>query len=227
MPFRDRVEAGQRLAEALADYKQDKPVVLGLVRGGAPVAAEIARALEAPLDIVLVRKIGVPYEPELAMGAVIDGPTPLTVRNEGIIRATGVSEAEFGAIRDRELAEIHRRRQKYLAGRGPTSLSGKVVIVVDDGVATGATTRAALRSVRRQNPAKLILAVPVAASEALRELCGEADSIVCLEGYEIFGAIGAYYRDFHQISDEEVKDILAQFQGPQSIAGRARARAMR
>src|SRR5579883_2818777 len=219
MPFRDRAEAGRGLAKALAGYKDEHPVVLALVRGGAPVAAEIARALEAPLDLILVRKIGVPYQPELAMGAVADGASPLTVRNEDVIAVAGVSEGEFAAIRDRELAEIHRRRQKYLAGRAPIRLAGKTVIVVDDGVATGATTRAALRATRRQNPAKLVLAAPVAASAALRDLRGEADEIVCLEEYERFGAIGAFYRDFRQLSDEDVAAILAQFLPPDATAG--------
>jgi putative phosphoribosyl transferase len=227
MLFRNRAEAGRRLAEALIGYKRDEPIILALARGGAPIGAEIARALEAPLDVILVRKIGVPYQPELAMGAIVDGSVPLTVRNEDVIRAAGVSETEFDAVRDRELAEIHRRHQKYLAGRKPIPLRGKVVIVADDGVATGATTRAALRSVRKQSPAKLVLAVPVAASEALRELRGEADAIVCLEDCEMFGAIGAYYRDFRQISDEEVKGVLAQFRDPQSFTERAQTQEMR
>ncbi|HLW91687.1 MAG TPA: phosphoribosyltransferase family protein [Roseiarcus sp.] len=214
MPFQDRAEAGRRLAKALAGYKRNNPIILALVRGGAPVAAEIARSLDAPLDVILVRKIGVPFHPELAMGAVVDGSSPLTVRNEDIIRAAGVSEADFAEARDRELAEIHRRRQRYLAGRAPINLAGGVVIVVDDGVATGATTRAALGAVRRQNPAKLILAIPVAASEVLHDLRDEADAIVCLEDYELFGWIGAYYRDFRQISDVEVINILAEFPVP-------------
>ena len=211
MPFRDRAEAGRRLAEALAGYEKNNPIVLALPRGGVPVAAEIARALAAPLDLVLVRKIGVPFQPELAMGAVVDGGDPLTVRNDGVIRAAGVSEADFAAIRDRELAEIRRRRGRYLGGRAPLDLAGKVAIVVDDGVATGATTRAALRAVRKQNPAKLVLAIPVASSDALRDLRSEADAIVCVEHHRRFGAIGAFYRDFRQLSDEEVAQILTQF----------------
>jgi putative phosphoribosyl transferase len=222
MPFRDREEAGRRLAEALAKYKTANPIVLALLRGGAPVAAEIARALGAPLDVVLVRKIGVPLQPELAMGAVVNGANPLTVRNEKVIRAAGVSEAEFAAIRDRELAEIHRRRLRHLAGRPSADLAGKTVIVVDDGVATGATTRAALRAVRQRNPVKLILATPVAAGDALRALRSEADAIVCLEQPKRFGAIGAYYQDFHQISDAEVSEILAQFPPPAAAAAQRR-----
>jgi predicted phosphoribosyltransferase len=213
MPFRDRTEAGRRLAKALAAYKDRNPAVLALPRGGAPVAAEIAQALAAPLDLIFVRKIGVPFQPELAMGAIVDGATPLTVRNDDVIAATGISEAAFAAIRDRELAEIHRRRERYLHGRAPLDVAGKTAIVVDDGVATGATTRAALRAVRKQNPAELVLAVPVAASDALRDLRSEADAIVCLEDHMRFGAIGAYYQDFRQVSDEEVMDLLARFGG--------------
>jgi putative phosphoribosyl transferase len=211
MPFADREDAGRRLAKALARYRDEKPVVLALPRGGVPVAGEIAAALSAPLDLVLVRKIGVPLQPELAMGAVVDGPQPLTVRNEDVIRLTGVSEAEFTRVRDRELAEIGRRRQRYLGERPHPDLKGRVAIVVDDGVATGATTRAALRSVRQLGPRKLVLAVPVAPTSTLAELRDEADDIVCLEDHEPFGAIGAFYADFSQTTDEEVKRILARY----------------
>ena len=224
MPFRDRAEAGRRLAKALASYKKDNPIILALVRGGAPVAAEIARALDAPLDVVLVRKIGVPFQPELAMGAVVDGSCPLTVRNEDVIRLAGVSEADFAAIRDRETAEIRRRRRRLLANHARINLTGRIAIVVDDGVATGATTRAALRAVRKQHPAKLILAVPVASREALRDLRDESDAIVCLEDYELFDSIGAYYRDFRQVSDGEVADILSQFSLTDTIARLAHAK---
>jgi putative phosphoribosyl transferase len=209
MPFADRQDAGKRLAEALAGYRGDKPVLLALPRGGVPVAAEIAAALGAPIDLVLVRKIGVPVQPELAMGAVVDGPEPLVVRNEDVIRLTGATTKEFNAVRDAELAEIRRRRTRYVGDRPHPDLTGRTAIVVDDGVATGATTRAALRSVRALGPAKLVLAVPVAPSDTLVALADEADDIVCLEEHEPFGAIGAYYDDFAQVSDEEVKAILA------------------
>ncbi len=145
------------------------------------------------------------------MGAVVDGAAPLTERNDDVIRAARVSEAAFAVIRDRELAEIFRRRERYLRGRAPLDVAGKTAIVVDDGVATGATMRAALRAVRQQNPAELVLAVPVAASDALRDLLSEADAIVCLEDHERFGAIGAYYHDFRQVPDEDVMEILARF----------------
>jgi putative phosphoribosyl transferase len=211
MPFTDRQDAGRRLARALDRYRHEKPVILALPRGGVPVAGEIAAALSAPLDLVLVRKIGVPAQPELAMGAVVDGARPLTVRNEDVIRLTGTSDAEFATVRDRELEEIKRRRQRYLGDRQRPSLTGRVAIVVDDGIATGATTRAALRSVRQLGPRKLVLAVPVAPTSTLAELRDEADEIVCIEDHERFGAIGAFYADFSQTDDEEVKQILARF----------------
>jgi len=210
MPFRNRIDAGRRLAKALAPYKNKNPVVLGLPRGGVPVAAEIAAALDAPLDLILVRKIGVPYQPELAMGAVVDGAAPLTVRNEEVLALTGVSDEEFASIRDRELAEIERRRKAYLGNRPHPDLSGRTAIVVDDGIATGATTRAALQAMRQRKPAKLVLAVPVAPTDTLRRLKGEADDIVCLEDYADFGAIGLFYSDFRQVSDLEVTKLIAQ-----------------
>lgn len=211
MPFKDRVEAGRKLALALRKFEGQEVVVLALPRGGVPVAAEIAAALRAPLDLILVRKIGVPTQPELAMGAVVDGADPHVVRNENVIRLCDVSEQEFAMIRDRELAEIERRRQKYLGDRTRAAIAERVVIVVDDGIATGATVRAALQAVRPRGPKWLVLAVPVAPTSTLGELREEADEIVCLEDYEAFGAIGFYYRDFRQIDDQEVVDILAQF----------------
>lgn len=211
MPFSDRKEAGRQLAQALARYKGEPAVVLALPRGGVPVAAEVAAALTAPLDLILVRKIGVPFQPELAMGAVVDGDKPLVVRNEEVIRLTGVGESEFKTVCDNELAEIERRRERYLGGRERVEVEGKVVIVVDDGVATGATTRAALRATRARKPKKLILAVPVAPTETLPAMREEADDVVCLEDHELFGAIGYYYSDFRQTSDQEVIDMLARF----------------
>lgn len=211
MPFKDRAEAGRRLAAALRKFSGEAVVVLALPRGGVPVAAEIAAGLHAALDLILVRKIGVPMQPELAMGAVVDGPDPHVVRNEDVIVLAGISEREFAAVRDRELAEIERRRQKYLGSRARADLAGRVVIVVDDGIATGATIRAALQAVRPRGAKRIVLAVPVAPTGTLAELQGEADEIVCLEDYEAFGAIGFYYRDFRQVDDQEVTDILARF----------------
>jgi len=221
MPFRDRTDAGRRLAGALAGYRDQRPIVLALPRGGVAVAAEVAQALDAPLDLILVRKIGVPYQPELAMGAVVDGPNPLVVRNEDVIALSGVSDADFGAVRDRELAEIQRRRTRYLGNRPRPDLKQRVAVVVDDGIATGATTRAALRAARAQKPARVILAVPVAPTTTLAELRGEADEIVCLEEHEPFHAIGVYYSDFRQVSDEEVINALARFPVEQPGASKA------
>jgi len=208
MPFKNRSDAGRKLARALASYKEQQPVILALPRGGVPVAVEVAAALNAPLDLILVRKIGVPFQPELAMGAVVDGGAPIIVRNEDVIRLAGIDESEFKAIGDSELAEIDRRRQRYLGSRQRAYISGHTAIVIDDGIATGATTRAALRATRMRNPKRLILAVPVAPTSAVAELRSEADDLICLEDHELFGAIGLYYADFSQVSDEEVNDTL-------------------
>ena len=211
MPFRDRCEAGRKLATALAGYRDQRPVILALPRGGVPVAAEVATALAAPLDLILVRKVGVPDQPELAMGAVVDGGDPIIVRNEDIIELAGIGQSEFKAVCDRELAEIERRRQRYLGNRQRADVAGRTAIVIDDGVATGATTRAALRATRMRKPKQLVLAVPVAPTHNLAALRADADDVVCLEDHEFFGAIGFYYLDFAQVSDEEVIKILERF----------------
>jgi predicted phosphoribosyltransferase len=175
------------------------------------VAAEVAAALGAPLDLILVRKIGVPFQPELAMGAVVDGGAPIIVRNEDVVQSAGIDETQFKAVCDGELAEIERRRQRYLGGRERVDVVGRTAVVIDDGIATGATMRAALRATRMRNPTKLVLAVPVAPSESIVEMREEADEVICLEDHEFFGAIGYYYGDFRQISDEEVIEILERF----------------
>ena len=211
MPFKDRTEAGRKLAKALAAYKDQHPVILALPRGGVPVAAEVAATLHAPLDLILVRKIGVPIQPELAMGAVVDGGAPIIVRNEDVIRLAGIDETEFKAICDSELAEIERRRQRYLGSRERSDVAGRIAIVIDDGIATGATIRAALRATRMRNPKKLVLAVPVAPTDNLAALHSDADEVVCLEDYEFFEAIGLYYANFNQVTDEEVIEMLKRF----------------
>lgn len=209
MPFKNRTQAGQMLAEALTVYADAHPVVLALPRGGVPVAAEVAERLNAPLDLILVRKVGVPMQPELAMGAIVDGGHPIVVRNEDVVRLAGIDEATFSAVCDRELAEIERRRIKYIGNRPRAEIAGRVAIVVDDGIATGATTRAALRATRARGPAKIVLAIPVAPTDALAEMRREADDVVCLEAHEDFGAIGYFYADFRQVGDQEVIDLLA------------------
>ncbi|MFZ1151419.1 MAG: phosphoribosyltransferase [Xanthobacteraceae bacterium] len=211
MPFKDRSDAGRKLAKALADYNKQQPVILALPRGGVPVAAEVCAALKAPLDLILVRKVGVPFQPELAMGAVVDGATPIIVRNEDVIQAANINEATFNAVCDTELCEIEQRRQRYLGTRDRVEVTGHAAIVIDDGIATGATMRAALHAIRARRPQKLVLAVPVAPTSTLAELQHEADDIICLEDYEIFGAIGVYYANFRQVSDQEVIDILKRF----------------
>ncbi|MBM3576897.1 MAG: phosphoribosyltransferase [Alphaproteobacteria bacterium] len=218
MSFYDRTDAGRRLAAELDKFNGEDVVVFALPRGGAPVAEPIATSLNAPLDLVLVRKIGVPFQPELAMGAVADGGNPVVVRNDDVIAMADVSEQEFDDVCARELQEIERRRRLYLGNRQRPEVKGHVAIVVDDGVATGATTRAALRAVRARGPKKLVLAVPVAPPDTLESLAPEVDEIVCLETHRAFGAIGFFYRDFRQISDDEVIDILDRCAGK---AGRA------
>jgi putative phosphoribosyl transferase len=211
MRFRDRSDAGRELASGLLSYKTQRPIVLALPRGGVPVAAEVAAQLGAPLDVILVRKIGAPAQPELALGAVVDGCSPVIVRNPEIIRLARVSEPQFQTICDRELSEIERRRKRFLGTRKPLSPEGRVTIVIDDGIATGATMRAALHATRMHNPKKLILAVPVASAETLEELRNEVDDIVCLECPEHFEAVGYFYADFHQLTDDEVTKILVRF----------------
>jgi putative phosphoribosyl transferase len=211
MDFRDRSDAGRRLAKALSSYKDRHPVVLALPRGGVPVAAEVAAALDAPLDLILVRKIGVPTQPELAMGAVVDGTAPIVVRNEEVIELSGTTADEFDAACASELEEIERRRKLYIGDRARAEIAGQVVIVIDDGIATGATTRAALQAIRNRKPKELVLAVPVAPPDTITQLRGEVDALICLETPELFGAIGYFYRDFRQVSDQDVVAILKRF----------------
>ena len=218
MAFSNRSDAGRRLAKALSKYEGSNTVVLALPRGGVPVAAEVAAALNAPLDLVLVRKIGVPVQPELAMGAVVDGADPIIVRNDEVIEFSGTTAREFDEACARELAEIERRRQLYIGERARVEIAGHVVILIDDGIATGATTRAALQAIRKRKPKELVLAVPVAPPETIRQLLKEVDTLICLETPEDFGAIGYFYRDFRQVSDREVIDILNRFPVTKPVA---------
>jgi len=214
MKFADREAAGRQLATRLAHLKDGQPVVLALPRGGVAVGFEIARALGAPLDIVLVRKIGVPWQPELALGAVTDGASPETFIDEDLAKTLDIPESYVQEETARQLEEIERRRKTYCAGRPPIEITGRTAIVVDDGIATGATMRVALQAVRRRDPAHLVLAVPVAPPETLAAFCKEADEVVCLETPPMLGAIGFYYGDFHQMSDAEVTDLLARSARP-------------
>lgn len=204
MSFLDRVDAGRRLAEALRPYAGADPVVLALPRGGVPVAAEIAAALGAPLDLVLVRKLGTPGQPELAMGAIAERASPVVVWNEALVAALGIPLQARQGAQVRELAEIVRRRRLYLGDRPPVSVAGRTAIVVDDGLATGATMRAALRAVRAEGPRTLVLAVPVAPADTLEQFAAEADDVVCLETPAPFLSVGGHYRDFRQVEDREV-----------------------
>jgi len=207
--FLDRKDAGRRLAAELLRFKGQKPSVLALPRGGVPVGYEIAEALKAPLDLVIVRKIGAPRRPELAAGAVVDGPHPELVVNHEVVELLAIPDEYIVAESARQIREIERRRQAYLGGRPRLDVSDRTALIVDDGIATGATIRAALRATRRARPARLILAVPVGPPDTIAALRDEADEVVCLETYDEFGAIGVYYADFTQVSDDEVKDLLS------------------
>jgi putative phosphoribosyl transferase len=208
MRFADRIEAGRLLAERLSGLGLAAPLVLALPRGGVPVAAEIARALKAPLDVAFVRKIGAPYQPELAVAAVVDGGSADIIVNEAVVAMAGVTRDDIDQQAKRELAEIERRRELYLKGRPRIPLAGRTLIVVDDGVATGASVRAALTALRRRNPMKVILAIPVAPIETVETLQAEVDEVVCLATPDPFYAIGLHYRDFHQVPDDEVVRLL-------------------
>jgi putative phosphoribosyl transferase len=209
MVFKDRIEAGKKLAAALGALRGEDVVVLALPRGGVPLAAEVARSLHAPMDLLLVRKLGVPSQPELAMGAVMDGTPPVVIRNDDVVRQAWVSGEEFNAVKDRELAEIERRRQRYLAGRPPVDVRGRIALIVDDGIATGATVKAAIAGLRKLGPERIVVAAPVAPPDTAAELRRAADEVVILEEPVSFGAIGSFYRDFRQLSDDDVVALMS------------------
>jgi putative phosphoribosyl transferase len=207
MLFRDRTEAGQVLASRLVTYANRPGVlVLALPRGGVPVAFEVAQALNAPLDVFLVRKLGVPGREELAMGAIASGG--VRVLNEDVVQALGISPEVIEAVAATELQELMRRERLYRGNRPVPEVRGRTIILVDDGLATGSTMRAAVAALRRRGPFRIIVAVPVGSAETCTEFRGEADEIVCARTPEPFYAVGQWYEDFTQTTDEEVRDIL-------------------
>ena len=206
--FRDRTDAGRQLAARLIPMALDRPVVYALPRGGVPVAAEVARSLKAPLDLILVRKIGAPGAPEVALGAIVDGANPQTVINEEVRRRSGADDAWLERATARELAELERRRATYLGDRSQVDPSGRTAVIVDDGLATGATMKAALIAIRRLGAAKVVVAIPVAPAEALADIEDEADLVICLRSESRFRGVGGFYDDFHQLTDEETVGLL-------------------
>lgn len=207
MTFADRRSAGQQLGRAVALLDPRDPVVLGLPRGGVPVAYEVAGELDCPLDVLVVRKIGVPFQPELAMGSVGEGGS--VVRNLEVIRMARVDDDAFERVLRTEQEELERRVRMYRAETGPIELEGHTAVVVDDGLATGSTARAALQVLREREPAEIWLAVPVAPADTTAEMEAIADRVVVLESPRHFGAVGAWYRDFSQTSDSEVQALLS------------------
>lgn len=212
LPFIDRAQAGRLLADRLSGHDLRDAIVYALPRGGVPVAFEIALRLDAPLDLALVRKIGAPGQPELALAAVVDGDHPRLVVNEVVRRATHASPAFLEEGRARELAEIERRRKLYFGSRSRPDPRGKTAIVVDDGLATGSTALAAIRALRDQGVARVILAVPVAPADTAAGMRREVDELVVLAEPEVFRGVGSFYEDFHQLDDREVLSLLARSQ---------------
>lgn len=220
MIFRDRSEAGRHLATKLTRYK-DRPdvLVLALPRGGVPVAFEVAQTLHVPLDIFLVRKLGVPGHEELAMGAIATGD--VRVLNEDMIDYLGIPPTVIDSIAETELKELKRRERAYRGNRPEPDVNDKTIILIDDGLATGSTIRAAAQAIRRQAPARIIVAVPVSAQETCDEYRIGVDEIVCALTPEPFFGVGQWYLDFSQTTDEEVRDLLAQARGETKISSAA------
>jgi putative phosphoribosyl transferase len=207
--FRDRVHAGQALAKALMKYAdRDDVIVLALPRGGVPVAFQVAERIHAPLDVLVVRKLGLPGWEELAMGAIASGG--VRVMNPKVVRAYNVSEAEIEAVAAQQLKELHRREQAYRGHAGTPDIKSKIVILIDDGIATGSTIRAAVQALRQQHPKQIIIAVPTAAADTCSALSPMVDEFVALMKPEYFNSVGQWYEDFGQTTDEEVTQLLAE-----------------
>lgn len=206
--FRDRQEAGRLLASELVGLRLPDPVVLALPRGGLPVAAEIAKALGAPLDLIIVRKVGAPGNPELAVAAIIDGDPPDVVLNREIVEVYGLDNADLAALVNNERPELDRRRVAYRGDSRPVSVAGRTAILVDDGAATGTTMKVAIRALKRRSPRKIVVALPIAPPDTVEELLQEADRIVCLSQPPHFRALGYYYRNFPQLTDDDVVSAL-------------------
>ena len=206
-PFRDRTEAGRLLAQKLREYaNRDDVVVLALPRGGVPVGFEVAKALNAPLDIFLVRKLGLPEQEELAMGAIAAGG--VRVLNDEVVRALDIPDEIVDAVAAKEKRELERREREYRGGRAPVDVRGRTVILIDDGLATGSSMRAAALALRNKQPAQIVVAVPVGAPSTCAEFESVVDKVVCAVTPEPFWGVGQWYRDFSQTSDEEVRDLL-------------------
>ena len=210
MAFRNRADAGRVLAQHLRHLAGSDLVVLGLPRGGLPVAAVVATALGAPLDVLVVRKLGVPGHPELAMGAIASGG--VRVLNTAVIASLGLTAADVDRVGALEEAELARREETYRPGRDPADVAGRVVVLVDDGLATGATMRAAIDAVRARSPARVVVAVPVGARETCDRLAAEADEVVCVHTPAAFHAVGQWYDDFAQTTYGEIRALLARWE---------------
>ncbi|GAA4477636.1 hypothetical protein GCM10023094_20210 [Rhodococcus olei] len=206
MLYATRAEAGRELASSLGHLRGTDPLVLGLPRGGVPVAAEVADALDADLDVIVVRKLGLPWQPELAMGAIGEGG--VRVLNDDVIAQSRVSRLALASVEATERRELERRVRMLRGDRPPIALAGRTVVIVDDGMATGATAAVACRVARAQDPARLVVAMPVSSQEAMTRLAGEADEVVCPMVPRWLGGVGGAYRDFHQLTDQEVRVAL-------------------
>jgi putative phosphoribosyl transferase len=218
-PFRDRTHAGRELAKQLRKYRHTHPLVIGLPRGGVPVAFEVARELGAELDVWIVRKVGAPMQPELGLGAVVEGGEPFIDRD--LVAEVGVSHERLQALVDQKSREVAERQERFRGGAAPPDVRGRTVIVVDDGIATGGTMHAALRAIRRRGPARLVLAVPIASRDKLEDFQREVDDVVCVEPREVMFAVGEGYVDFEQTTDEDVIELLERSRARQLGAERA------